>query len=185
MKLRAIRADDKVQILVMAAGRAATLDNAGCVSAADFRGRSGESERERDSGSLSGQRDESAGSHRGTTEGAAQPGNHGNQEKMLLSSSAYFLRVYHSRGVSDVFLAVAGAPPEPADPHLPAAAVSSHVPPGHPVPRRPAEDHAEDAARDGGTLTALLPVGPVAQKRVQVSRTLRFSSLLCRRRRLS
>lgn len=56
-------------------------DNAGRVSSADCRGRSGESECERDSGGLPGQRDESAGSHRGAAEGAAQPGNHGNQRQ--------------------------------------------------------------------------------------------------------
>lgn len=48
-------------------------------------------------------------------------------------------------------LLVAGAASEPADPHVPAAAVSSHVPPRHPFPRRPAENNTADAARDGGT----------------------------------
>lgn len=83
MKLRAIRADDKVQIsMITDSCTAAHLCEAGCVSSADCRGRSGESEREGDSGSLSGQRDESAGSYRGATERAAQPGNHGNQTQL-------------------------------------------------------------------------------------------------------
>lgn len=51
-------------------------------------------------------------------------------------------------------LVVAGAASESADPHFPAAAVSSHVPPRHPFPRRPAEDNTADAAWDGGMLEA-------------------------------
>lgn len=49
-------------------------------------------------------------------------------------------------------LAVAGAAPEAADPHVPAAAVQSHVPARHAFPRRPAEDDTADAAGDGGKL---------------------------------
>lgn len=129
------------------------LRNTGVFVPADRRGGSGEPERERDPGGLSGQRDASARSHRGATEGAAQPGNRGNHRKLPRFSS---LHVESRCGGFCLFfcLAVAGSPPEPADPHLPAAAVPSHVPPGHPVPRRPAEDHAADAARDGGTTSA-------------------------------
>lgn len=69
-----------------------TLHNLEGLCSADCRGRCGESERERDSGSLSGPRDESAGSHGGATERAAQPGNHGNQRlfSTLDSFTLYF-----------------------------------------------------------------------------------------------
>lgn len=63
----------------------ATLRNPEALCSADCRGRCGESERERDSGSLSGPRDESAGSHGGATERAAQPGNHGQPEAAFLT----------------------------------------------------------------------------------------------------
>ncbi len=67
---------------------------------------------------------------------------------VLLLSITYFYNVCHV----NLALVVAGAAPEPADPHVPAAAVSSHVPPRHPFPRRPAEDDSTDAAWDGGML---------------------------------
>lgn len=42
--------------------------------------------------------------------------------------------------------AVVGAAPEPADPHLSAASVPSHVPPRHLVSRRPAENYSADTS---------------------------------------
>lgn len=48
-------------------------------------------------------------------------------------------------------MSVVGAASEPADPHLSAATVTSHVPAWYSVSSRPVEDNPADAAWDGGT----------------------------------
>lgn len=45
-----------------------------------------------------------------------------------------------------LILVVVGAASQPADPHLSAAFVSSHVPPRYPVSCRPAENHAANTS---------------------------------------
>lgn len=103
------------------------VDFATCVFAAHCRGRGGEPQRERGAGGMPRPRNEISGSDRGASEGAAQSGNVGDVEwrEGVLS---YIFSL--SESIKCYFpLAVAGAAPEPADPHVPAAAVPGHVPP--------------------------------------------------------
>lgn len=98
MKLRAIRADDKVKdgTLIAACFHSFFLGSiktrgvvghyvlcVNCVYPAHCGGRGGESERERGAGGLSCQRDEIARSYGGTTERAARPGNNSKQRRRI------------------------------------------------------------------------------------------------------